>query len=119
MSHLVTVFKEFTFEAAHRLTKVPDGHKCARLHGHSYHVRVEVSGRVGRSGMLIDYAHIGEAWGHLFERLDHQCLNEVMEVETTSENLAKWIADRLPDWPQCKVSVTVRETPTAGATYRR
>ena len=36
------IYKEFSFEAAHRLPNVPDGHKCARLHGHSFHVRVTV-----------------------------------------------------------------------------
>lgn len=119
MSHYVTVFKEFTFEAAHSLNNVPQGHKCARLHGHSYGVRVEVSGLCGSDGMLIDYAEIAEAWDYLFDQLDHRNINDVLDVETTSENLAKWIADGLPIWPDYQVAVTVRETPTAGATYQR
>lgn len=30
--------KRFMFEAAHHLPDLPEGHKCARLHGHSYTV---------------------------------------------------------------------------------
>ncbi len=40
-----TLFKDFTFEAAHRLPHVPEGHKCGRLHGHSFMVRLEISGQ--------------------------------------------------------------------------
>ncbi|HEX7340222.1 MAG TPA: 6-carboxytetrahydropterin synthase, partial [Rhodanobacteraceae bacterium] len=38
------ISKQFTFEAAHRLPHVPEGHKCGRLHGHSFVVEVHVSG---------------------------------------------------------------------------
>ena len=41
-----TLFKDFTFEAAHRLPHVPEGHKCGRLHGHSFMVRLEITGEV-------------------------------------------------------------------------
>ena len=37
------IYKEFHFEAAHRLPNVPPGHKCARLHGHSFQVRLSVA----------------------------------------------------------------------------
>ena len=40
----VRLVKDFWFEAAHRLPRVPAGHKCARLHGHSFHVEIEVAG---------------------------------------------------------------------------
>jgi len=42
------IFKEFTFEAAHRLPNVPEGHKCARLHGHSFRVELICEGEAGR-----------------------------------------------------------------------
>ena len=48
------LYKDFSFEAAHRLPNVPDGHKCARLHGHSFHVRVSVDGPVGERDRLGD-----------------------------------------------------------------
>ena len=62
------IFREFTFEAAHRLTHVPDGHKCARLHGHSYRVEIHVDGaqepiwgnlsNVSRGGCMVETASI-------------------------------------------------------------
>ena len=42
------IYKEFSFEAAHKLPNVPEGHKCARLHGHTFYVRIVVSGPVGQ-----------------------------------------------------------------------
>lgn len=41
------IFKRFHIEAAHRLPNVPEGHKCARLHGHSFMVEIHVSGEPG------------------------------------------------------------------------
>lgn len=117
---MTTVFKEFRFEAAHRLTKVPEGHKCARLHGHSYLVRVEVAGRVNECGMVVDYADVSHAWKPLHNLFDHHYLNEQVGFETTSENLAKFIHNELKGDPQLgdyHLRVTVRETCTAGAVY--
>ncbi|MEA3077125.1 MAG: 6-pyruvoyltetrahydropterin/6-carboxytetrahydropterin synthase, partial [Actinomycetota bacterium] len=53
------IFKEFTFEAAHRLPNVPQDHKCARLHGHSYQVAVHVVGDDDeKAGWVMDFADI-------------------------------------------------------------
>src|SRR3954451_588686 len=83
------IFKEFTFEAAHRLPFVPDGHKCARLHGHSYRVEIHVGGPVDpRTGWIMDFGDIKAAFKPLLERLDHYYLNEIDGLENpTSENL--------------------------------
>ncbi|MGH8593719.1 MAG: 6-pyruvoyl trahydropterin synthase family protein, partial [Gammaproteobacteria bacterium] len=40
------IFRAFVIEAAHRLPHVPEGHKCQRLHGHSFHILVYVGGRL-------------------------------------------------------------------------
>ena len=113
------IFKEFTFEAAHRLPHVPLGHKCGRLHGHSFHVAVYVEGPVDpRTGWIIDFADIKNAFKPLHDQLDHHYLNEVEGLENpTSENLARWIWERVaPGLPGlCKV--VVRETCTAGCVY--
>jgi 6-pyruvoyltetrahydropterin/6-carboxytetrahydropterin synthase len=113
------VFREFTFEAAHRLPHVPEGHKCARLHGHSFRVEVRVRGDVDQeSGMVIDFADIKTAFTPLHAQLDHYYLNEVEGLENpTSENLALWIWDRLAHVLPL-AEVVVRETCTSGVAYR-
>ncbi|MFI7578011.1 6-carboxytetrahydropterin synthase QueD [Micromonospora sp. NPDC049497] len=113
------VFREFTFEAAHRLPHVPEGHKCARLHGHSYRVELHVRGEVGASsGWVMDFGDIKAAFRPLLDQLDHYYLNEVPGLENpTSEVLARWIWVRLID--QLPLSaIMVRETCTSGAIYR-
>jgi 6-pyruvoyltetrahydropterin/6-carboxytetrahydropterin synthase len=114
------IFREFTFEAAHRLPNVPEGHKCARLHGHSYRVEVRVGGEVGEeSGWVVDFADLKAAFKPLHAILDHHYLNEVPGLENpTSEVLAKWIWDRLlPSLPGLR-EVIVRETCTSGCSYK-
>jgi 6-pyruvoyltetrahydropterin/6-carboxytetrahydropterin synthase len=93
----VRLVHEFRFEAAHLLPKVPPGHKCARLHGHSFKIEIAVSGPVNpETGWLIDFDQLNEAWKPLHDKLDHRYLNEVPGLENpTSEMLAKWLWDAL------------------------
>jgi len=112
----VEIFKEFTFEAAHRLPNVPAGHKCSRLHGHSYRVAVHVQGPIGaRTGWVRDYAELSCAMKPLIDVLDHYYLNEVEGLDNpTSEVIARWIWLRLrPSLPDLS-QVVVHETCTAG-----
>ncbi len=120
MSHVHEIFKEFTFEAAHRLPHVAKGHKCGRLHGHSFRVALHVAGPVEpESGWLMDFAGLKERFEPLRVRLDHNYLNEIEGLENpTSENIARWIWEHLkPAVPQL-TQVVVRETCTSGAIYR-
>ena len=120
MTHTAEIYREFTFEAAHRLPNVPEGHKCARLHGHSYRVEVHVSGPVGEStGWVQDFGDLKVAFKPLEDQLDHHYLNDVVGLDNpTSEVLAKWIWDRLNvDLPNLN-EVRVRETCTSGCIYR-
>ncbi|CCH29405.1 6-carboxytetrahydropterin synthase QueD [Actinosynnema sp. NPDC047251] len=114
------LFKEFTFEAAHRMPEVPEGHKCGRLHGHSYRVTVRLEGAVEpKAGWVVDFGEVKAAFKPLEERLDHHYLNEVDGLSNpTSENLAVWIWDRLSAALPTLSAVTVRETCTSGCTYR-
>ena len=116
---MMQIFREFTFEAAHRLPHVPDGHKCARLHGHSYKVEVHIAGEVeGTTGWVMDFGDIKQAFGPVHDDLDHQYLNEVPGLENpTSEILARWIWVRLSaELPLFQI--VVRETCTSGCVYR-
>ena len=114
------LYKDFTFEAAHRLPNVPAGHKCARLHGHSFQVRVSVEGPVGEhSGWVLDFADLKAAFRPLHEQLDHRYLNEIPGLENpTSENLARWIWRALTPSLAGLVEIEVRETCSTGCIYR-
>ena len=113
------IFKEFTFEAAHRLPNVPPGHKCARLHGHSFSVSVHVVGPVGdETGWVRDFADLACAMAPVLHQLDHNYLNEIDGLENpTSENVARWVWLRLKPQLPALSKVVVRETCTSGCVY--
>lgn len=115
----VRLGKSFTFEAAHALPTFPDGHKCRRLHGHSFRVDVLVEGQVDEAaGYLIDYGAIGEACEPVRRRLDHYYLNEVAGLENpTAENLARWIWNALKPSLPLLARVIVHETCTSRCEY--
>ena len=114
------VFRVFQIEAAHYLPNVPADHKCARMHGHSFRIELHVSGAVGReSGWVMDFAELKQAFQPLFEQLDHRCLNEIEGLQNpTSENLARWIWQRIAPVLDGLSKVVVQETCTAGCVYR-
>jgi 6-pyruvoyltetrahydropterin/6-carboxytetrahydropterin synthase len=115
-----TIFKEFSFDAAHRLPNVPAGHKCGEMHGHTYRVTVHVTGPLDhRLGWIMDYDVITQAWKkRVHAVLDHQCLNEVIP-NPTSELIAQWIWNALAEegLRDDLLKVVVRETCTAGCEY--
>jgi 6-pyruvoyltetrahydropterin/6-carboxytetrahydropterin synthase len=112
------IHKIFQIEAAHRLPNVPAGHKCARLHGHSFRVEVHVEGEPGaHSGWVMDFADIKAAFQPIHDRLDHHYLNEVEGLENpTSEILALWIWRQLKPTLPALARIVVHETCTSGAT---
>jgi|TARA_B110000483_G_scaffold114954_1_gene139532 6-pyruvoyltetrahydropterin/6-carboxytetrahydropterin synthase len=113
------IYKDFSIEAAHRLPNVPEGHKCARLHGHSFLVRIVVSGEPGeQSGWILDFSEIKQVFQPIFTQLDHNYLNDIEGLENpTSENLALWIWRELkPLLPQLS-RIEIKETCTSGCVY--
>lgn len=117
---IVELMKEYRFEAAHRLPHVAPGHKCSRVHGHSYKVELLVTGPVDpATGWLIDFGVIDECWAVLHDRLDHHYLNDVPGLDnSTCENLAAYIWGAIrPQIPQLS-GVTVWETTDSKCTYR-
>jgi len=115
----VEIFKEFSFEAAHRLPNVPPDHKCARLHGHSFTAEIHVAGPIDQdTGWIIDFAEIKHAFEPLMKQLDHNFLNEIPGLENpTSEHLARWIWTNLSLALPGLSKVVVRETCTSGCVY--
>jgi 6-pyruvoyltetrahydropterin/6-carboxytetrahydropterin synthase len=116
----VRLVREFSFEAAHRLTNAPAGHKCARLHGHSFRVELVCEGEVDpKSGWLVDFGEIKRAFEPHLEILDHRHLNEIDGLENpTAENLARWIWVRVKPSLPWLTQVTVLETCTARCEYQ-
>jgi 6-pyruvoyltetrahydropterin/6-carboxytetrahydropterin synthase len=113
------IFKEFSFEAAHRLPNVPPGHKCAQIHGHSFRLEVHVRGEVGvDSGWVTDFADIKTAFAPILEQLDHHYLNEIEGLSNpTSETLVHWIWIRLVRHLPGLSRIVLRETCTSGCIY--
>lgn len=114
------IFKEFAIEAAHWLPNVPEGHKCRRLHGHSFHIEVHAEGPLDENlGWVMDFAELKRAFRAIDDQLDHRCLNDVPGLENpTSENLARWIWDRMKPTLPGLSKIVVRETCTSGCVYR-
>lgn len=112
--------KSFSFEAAHLLPGFPEGHKCRRLHGHSFRVEVIVEGEVDAAkGYLIDYGDIKAACEPLRTQLDHTYLNEIEGLENpTSEMIAVWIWNRLRPALPGLAEIVVHETCTSRCEYR-
>ncbi len=112
--------RSFGFEAAHWLPTFPEGHKCRRMHGHSFRVQVFVEGEVSEErGYLMDFAEIKAATREVEEQLDHRVLNEVGGLENpTAENLARWIWERLAGRLPLLAEVVVHETCTSACHYR-
>jgi len=114
------IYKLFHIEAAHRLPNVPEGHKCARLHGHSFRVEIHLRGEPDPAlGWVMDFADLKTAFAPVMDALDHRYLNEVPGLENpTSERLAQWIWQQLRPVLPLLHEVHVQETCTAGARYK-
>ncbi|MEA4839236.1 MAG: 6-carboxytetrahydropterin synthase QueD [Rhodospirillaceae bacterium] len=114
------IVQAFTFEAAHFLPRVPETHRCHRLHGHSYRVELALEGPVDpETGFVVDFFDLERAFGPVLARLDHHCLNEVDGLENpTAEHIAVWIYDRIKPVLPLLAAVSVFETPMCWAEYR-
>ncbi|MCB0376963.1 MAG: 6-carboxytetrahydropterin synthase QueD [Bdellovibrionales bacterium] len=114
------IFKIFNIEAAHRLPNLPADHKCSRIHGHSFFVEIHCRGDLQQpQGWVLDFADIKKTFAPIYEQLDHNYLNEISGLENpTSENLARWIWQKLkPNLPSLS-KVVIRETCTSGCIYQ-
>ena len=112
--------KTFQIEAAHRLPNVPTGHKCARLHGHSWSIEVAIEGPIGDdTGWVMDYADLKAAFQPIHDRIDHNYLNEIPGLENpTSERLAVWLWNELKPRLPLLSELVIAETCTSRCVYR-
>ena len=106
------ITQAFTFEAAHRLPKVPATHRCHNMHGHSYRIEVTVAGKVDAvTGFVVDFFDIEAAFAPLLKQLDHHCLNDIVGLENpTAENIAVWIWQKTAKSLPALASIKVFET---------
>ena len=112
------IFKEFTFEAAHKLPLVPKEHKCFNLHGHSFKVKITIDGPINEMGWVMDFSELKKVCSPYIEQLDHSYLNEIDGLENpTSENIAIWLWQRLRDQLPQLNSIQVMETCNSGCDY--
>lgn len=116
----VRLTKTFRFEAAHDLPTFPEGHKCRRLHGHSFRFDVAVEGEVDEAmGYLIDYGELKRVVNPIVTLLDHHYLNEIPGLEnSTSENLSRWLWNKIKPSLPLLTKVTVYETCTSVCEYK-
>jgi 6-pyruvoyltetrahydropterin/6-carboxytetrahydropterin synthase len=117
------IAKTFTFEAAHHLRGLPEDHKCARMHGHSYRAEIVLeTERLTDTGFVDDFAELRPLADYIAAALDHRDLNHVLDGNPTSELLARHLADWFEhhlaaDLNGALVSVRVSETATSWAEY--
>ena len=119
MADHMELVKDFRFEAAHFLPNVPEGHKCRRIHGHSFRGEVAVRGPIHPTlGWVMDFADLKALVDPIIHRLDHYLLNEIEGLENpTSEILAIWLWRELaPNLPMLH-RVTIEETCTSRCHY--
>ena len=94
----LSISKAFDFSASHVLSGLPDDHKCTRLHGHSYRVRVELWGDVDEHGLLIEFGQLDWLRDYIAANLDHRHLNDVLTFNPTAELISSWLADVVRSW---------------------
>lgn len=117
---VVTLVRDFAFEAAHFLPRVPEQHKCRRMHGHSYKVKVTLAGPIDPElGWLVDFADVDRVVDPIIREIDHRVLNEIAGLDNpTSELLAVWLWRRIKPSLAALVEVEVAETADARCAYR-
>ena len=110
--------KQFEFSASHQLDDLPDGHKCARLHGHNYVVEIELwSSELNDYGFVVDYGDLKSLKDYIDSHLDHRHLNDVLDFQTSAENIARHLFKFCKSqWSETE-AVRVSETPKTWAEY--
>lgn len=113
------IFKQFTFDSAHFLPNVPDGHKCKEIHGHTYRLTVFIEGPLDKDlNWVMDFSDLKRAIGPVIDSIDHKLMNNISGLENpTCEQMAIWLWNKIkPKIPLLK-KIELNETPTSGVVY--
>jgi len=113
------IYKEFSFDSAHFLPNVPDGHKCKNMHGHTYRLRVVLTGQTDPVlGWIMDFKELKDAVSPVIDQLDHKLINDIKGLENpTAENITVWIWNKIKPSLQQLSRIELYETPTTGVIY--
>ena len=94
------VKKRFEISAAHKLDLSYES-KCTHVHGHNWIITVECKAKeLNKEGMVTDFTHIKQI---IMDKLDHSYINDIIRMNPTAENIAKWVVDNVPNCWRCEV----------------
>ncbi len=115
----MTIFRHFTFDSAHFLPNVPDGHKCKEIHGHTYKLTIYITGRVDENlGWVMDFARVKEIVNSILDEVDHKLLNNIPGLQNpTCEILTIWLWNKIKAFIPQLSKIELYETPNSGTVY--
>jgi len=113
------IFKQFTFDSAHFLPNVPEGHKCKEMHGHTYRLVVHLEGELEKDlEWVMDFAELKKVIDPIVKSIDHKVLNNIPGLENpTCEKIAVWLWDNIKPGVPLLSKIELHETPTSGTIY--
>ena len=113
------IYKQFTFDSAHFLPNVPEGHKCRQIHGHTYQLTVYAEGPLlNHEGWVLDFADLKAIVKPLVDQLDHALLNNIPGLENpTAELISVWLWNKIKTHLPALSKIELKETPTSGVIY--
>jgi len=116
---MVRIYKDFVFDSAHFLPQVEEGHPCRRMHGHTYRMRIWLSGEPDPiKGWLVDFGDVKRIVNPLVSQMDHHVLNDIPGLyNPTAENISVWVWQKLKPLLPSLSLVEIHETPTSGVCY--
>lgn len=116
---MITIFRQFSFDSAHFLPNVPEGHKCKHMHGHTYRMLVYLTGETDAElGWVMDFGDLKTIIGSVVDTIDHKTLNDIEGLENpTCENITIWLWNKLKPMLPLLTKIELHETPNSGAIY--
>ena len=113
------LFKIFTFDSAHFLPQVPDGHKCKSIHGHTYQLTLYIEDDLKNElDWVMDFSDLKKVVDPIISELDHKLLNNILGLENpTCEKIAIWIWNKVKIELPKLYKIILNETPNSGVIY--